>query len=139
MVCENYCKRVEKENATFKEFASERIIVKLLLIVDDFERAITNLNSVPQETRKGIELIFKNLHKILDQEHVESIKAVGQKVDPFKHEVILQVESDQPEEMILEELQKGYTMSGKVIRYSKVKVSKGKPIQTKQTNTNGGN
>jgi len=121
---ENYCKRVEKERKDVAGFASERLIVKLLLVVDDFERALNELKGVPEETKKGIEMIFRNLHKILDEERVEPIKTVGEKFDPYKHEVMLQVESDQPDDVIVEELQKGYTMNGKVIRYSKVKISK---------------
>ena len=123
---ENYCKRVEKERKEFVGFASERLIVKLLMIVDDFERALPQLKDVPEQTRKGIEMIFKNLHKILDEERVEPIKAVGEKFDPYRHEVMLTIESDQPDDVILEELQKGYTMNGKVIRYAKVKISKHK-------------
>ncbi len=121
---ENYCKRVEKERKDFAGVASEKLIVKLLLVIDDFERALATLKSVPEEARKGIEMIFKNLHKILHEERVEQIKAVGQKLDPYKHEVLLQTQSDQPDDIILEELQKGYTMNGKVIRYAKVKISK---------------
>ncbi len=121
---ENYCKRVEKERKDFAGVASEKLIVKLLLVIDDFERALATLKSVPEEARKGIEMIFKNLHKILHEERVEPIKAVGQKLDPYKHEVLLQAESDQPDDIIIEELQKGYTMNGKVIRYAKVKISK---------------
>jgi len=121
---ENYCKRVEKERKDFTGLASEKLIVKLLLVIDDFERALATLKSVPEEARKGIEMIFKNLHKILHEERVEQIKAVGQKLDPYKHEVLLQTQSDQPDDIILEELQKGYTMNGKVIRYAKVKISK---------------
>ncbi len=121
---ENYCKRVEKERKEVAGFASEKLIVKLLLVIDDFERALATLKDVPEQTRKGIEMIFKNLHKILDEERVEPIKSVGQKFDPYKHEVLLQAESDKPDDIILEELQKGYTMNGKVIRYAKVKISK---------------
>src|SRR3989344_2968000 len=76
---ENYAKRVEKERKEFAGTASEKLIVKLLLIIDDFERALKLLDQVPNETRKGIELIFKNLHKILHEERVEHINAVGQK------------------------------------------------------------
>ncbi len=123
---ENYCKRVEKERKEYAGMASEKLIVKLLLIIDDFERALVTLKDVPEEARKGIEMIFKNLHKILHEEHVELIKPVGQKFDPYKHEVLLKVESGQPEDTIVDELQKGYTMNGKVIRYAKVKVSSGK-------------
>ncbi len=121
---ENYCKRVEKQRTESAGMASEKLIVKLLLVVDDFERALAQLKDVPAETRKGIEMIFKNLHKILDEERVEPIKSVGEKLDPYKHEVLMQVESEQPDDIILEELQKGYTMNGKVIRYAKVKISK---------------
>lgn len=123
---ENYCKRTDKERTEFRQYASEKVIVKLLLIIDDFERALAQLKDVPAETRKGIEMIFKNLHKVLDEEKVEPINAVGLKLDPYKHEVMLQVESDKPEDTVLEELQRGYTMNGKVIRYARVKVSKGK-------------
>ena len=121
---ENYCKRVEKERKEYAGMASEKLIVKLLLIIDDFERALVTLKGVPEEARKGIEMIFKNFHKILDEERVEPIKAVGQKFDPYKHEVLMQAESDKPDDIVLEELQKGYTMNGKVIRYAKVKISK---------------
>ncbi len=123
---ENYVKRVENERSEINLRTSERLIVKLLLIVDDFERALNQLKNVPEETRKGIEMIFNNLHKVLDEEHVKPIKSVGEKFDPYKHEVMLQVESDAPEETILEELQKGYMMKNRVIRYAKVKVSKRK-------------
>lgn len=122
---ENYVKRVEKERVEINERVSERVIIKLLTIVDDFERALKQLKNIPEETRKGIEIIFKNIHKVLDEENVKPIKSVGEKLDPYKHEVVLQVESDAPEETIVEELQKGYMMNDRVIRYSKVKVSKG--------------
>ncbi|VVB81278.1 Protein GrpE [uncultured archaeon] len=128
---ENYCKRVEKERKDVASFASERLVVKLLLVIDDFERALPQLKSVPEPTRKGIEMIFRNLHKMLDEECVQAIPSVGQKFDPYKHEVLMQVESDQPEDVIVEELQKGYTMNGKVIRYAKVKISKNHGLEPK--------
>ena len=59
---------------------------------------------------------------------MEPIPTVGQKFDPYKHEVLMQVESEQPDDIILEELQKGYTMNGKVIRYAKVKISKHREV-----------
>ncbi len=118
---ENFSKRTDKDRKDFAAFASEKLIVKLLLIIDDFERALKN---VPADAKKGVEMIFKNLHKILDEESVKPIDAMGKKFDPYKHEVVLKVESTQPDDIIVEELQKGYTMNGKVIRYSKVKINK---------------
>src|SRR5574342_262064 len=123
---ENYCKRVEKERKEYAGMASEKLIAKLLLINDDFERALATLKGVPEDARKGIEMISKNLLKILNEEQVQHISSVGQKFDPYKHEVMLKVESDKPEDTVIEELQKGYSMKGKVIRYAKVKVSTGK-------------
>ena len=64
---ENYCKRVEKERKEYAGMASEKLIAKLLLIIDDFERALVTLKGVPEEARKGIEMISKNLHKILHE------------------------------------------------------------------------
>jgi len=133
---ENYTKRVEKERAEVSARASERLIVKLLLVVDDFERALHQLKEVPSETKKGIELIFKNLHKVLVEEKVEPMVCIGHKIDPHHHEVLMQVESEAPEGEILEELQKGYKMNGRVIRYAKVKVSKG-PKENNQTQSGG--
>lgn len=121
---DNYMKRVEKERVAVAHAATERMIVKLLLVVDDFERALNDLK-LPSEARKGVDMIFKNLHKILDEEHVVPIESVGKTVDPYQHEVILKIESDQPEDLIIEEIQKGYAMNGKVIRYAKVAVSCG--------------
>jgi len=118
---DNYMKRTEKERAGFISQATERIVAKLLLVVDDFEHALPNL---PEDTKEGVQLIFKNLHKILEEEQVEAINATG-KLDPYKHEVVLRIESQEPEDTIIEEIQKGYTMNGKVIRYAKVSVSKG--------------
>ena len=131
---ENYCKRSEKERKDYMNYASEKLIVKLLLVIDDFDRALAQMKNLPAETKKGIEMISKNLHKVLDEEHVKAIPAVGQKLDPYKHEVLLQTESEKPEDTIIEELQRGYMMNGKVIRYSKVKVSKPKIGNTKTEN-----
>ncbi len=129
---ENYCKRVEKERQEFTTNASEKLIVKLLLIIDDFERALKELNKMPEETRKGIEMIFKNLHKVIDEENVKPIETIGKKLDAYKHDVVMKVESTEPEDTIIEEMQKGYTMNGKVIRYSKVKISTGKTSEDKK-------
>lgn len=136
---ENYCKRTEKERKDYMSYASEKLIVKLLLVIDDFDRALAQMKNLPEETRKGIEMISKNLHKVLDEEHVEPIPAVGEKLDPYRHEALLQTESDMPEDTIIEELQKGYMMNGKVIRYAKVKVAKPKQTNKSQSNKNNSN
>ncbi len=122
---ENYYKRVENERKELFERASEKIIVKLLTVFDDFQRALSQFD-VKDETHKGIEMIFRNLHKILDEQKVVPIDAKGCKFDPFRHEVVCAVESSLPEDTIIDEVQKGYAMNGRIIRYSKVTISKNK-------------
>lgn len=119
---ENYMKRVEKEREMMKSCASESVVSKLLNIMDDFDRAIKAM----KEDKTGIMMIFKNLQKVLEEEGVRPIEATGKRFDPYKHEVILKVESEEPEDTVVEELQKGYMLKDKVIRTSKVKISGGK-------------
>jgi len=123
---ENYAKRVQKEREELAKIASADIITKLLNIVDDFDRALDNIKNMPEEMKSGIIMIAKNLHKLLEDEGVIPIKAEGEQFDPYKHEVIMQEETNKhPEGTILAEFQKGYLLNGKVIRYSKVKIAKG--------------
>ena len=113
---ENYVKRVDKERAQMVSCASEKIILKLLNIYDDLERAIPGLEG---EGKKGVEMIAKNLWKILEEEGVKPIKAQGEKFDPYKHEVLMKEgEGDN----VIQELQKGYMLKDKVIRHTKVKI-----------------
>ncbi|MDI9596682.1 MAG: nucleotide exchange factor GrpE, partial [Atribacterota bacterium] len=80
-----------------------------------------------ESVKEGIEGILKELHKILEKEGLKPINAVGEKFDPYCHEAIMQVESDKfPEDIVTEEITKGYYLKSNVIRPSVVKVSKGK-------------
>lgn len=120
---ENYKKRVEKEKSDFVKYSKAELISKLLPILDSFELALKN-NKDPKGFEKGVELIFSQLYQTLEQEGVKPIKALSDKFDPYKHEVLLKEKSDKEEDIVLEELQKGYMLNDKVIRHSKVKVSK---------------
>lgn len=118
---ENYQKRVEKERKEFVSFANEKIICELLCILDDFEKA---LQSVQDE---GVKLLYTKFKKLLEQHGVKPIESNGQKFDAFKHEVLCTIETEKyPEDTIIEEIQKGYEMNGKIIRFTKVKISKAK-------------
>lgn len=123
---QNFTKRKEKEVEELRKFASEKIITKLLDGLDNLERAI----SASEATKdfdglvKGVDMILGQLKGIMETEGVEPIKAEG-KYDPMYHHAVM-VE-DNPEfedDTIILELQKGYTMKGKVIRPSMVKVCK---------------
>ena len=117
---ENYQKRVAKEQKDFVCFANEKLIAELLTILDDFEKALETVED------KGIKMIYNKLSKLLSAYGVKPIKAEGEKFDTFKHEVLCTEENDGEEDVVIEEIQKGYEMNGKVIRYAKVKITKAK-------------
>ncbi len=122
---ENYRKYIEKQYEGVVRYSNEELIKKLLPILDSFELALKNTSN-KEEFINGIKLIFSQLYQLLESEGVQRIECLGEKFDPYKHEVLLTEESDKDEGIILEELQKGYTYKGKVIRHSKVKISKKK-------------
>lgn len=117
----NYCKRADKDKTEFIEYASASFICKLLPIVDELEIALKNIRD--SEDKKGIQMVYDKIQKVLKEEGVKEIQCVGEKLDPYKHEAMLFEESDS-DGIVLEEIQKGYTIKGKVLRYAKVKVSK---------------
>jgi molecular chaperone GrpE len=107
------------------KYAEEEMVLKVLALADDFEIAE---NSLPVEEKerdsvKGFLQIKRRIQELLKNSSVEEIKSVGEKFDPNLHEAVELVEGKESG-TIIEELQKGYLMSGKVIRPSKVKVSK---------------
>ena len=123
---ENTRKRLEKEKLEFLRFANEDLILELLPIIDNLDRAINSHKDPEKDPHlKGVLLIKDDLHKLLEHYGVAKVKSVGEKFNPDFHEAIMLVESkEHPEDIIVEELQVGYTMHGKLIRPASVKVSK---------------
>lgn len=120
---ENFKKRSIKEKQDFVKYANEGLILKILEAYEDLERALEV--DEDKDLREGVELIYKKLTKILKDEGVEPIETEHQKFDPYKHEALLTENNDDYENNeIIQDLQKGYTLNSKVIRYSKVKVCK---------------
>lgn len=117
---ENYKKRVANENCNLVKCASEDVIKKLLPVIESFEQALKS-----KDIDHGIKLIYAQLFSVLEEQGLKSIECKGKKFDPLTQEVLLQEESDK-EDIVLEELQKGYTLNGKLIRTAKVKISKKK-------------
>lgn len=120
---ENYKKRAEKQGEELGKYLKADLIARLLPTLDSFEMALKN-TSDKEKFIKGVELIFAQLYSLLESEGIRPIKAVGEQFDPYRHEVLMKQESDKEEDIILEELQKGYMLNDKVLRHSKVKVSK---------------
>ena len=115
---ENYRKRVEREKTEIKYCTKAELMAKLLPVLDSFGLALKN-SSDKEKFLKGIELIFAQLHGILSSEGVRQIDTVGKKFDPYMHEALMQKESEK-EDIVLEELQKGYMMDNFVLRHSKI-------------------
>jgi len=124
---ENYKKTVAREREMYEMCATEELTKSLLPLIDNLEIAIASAKQNEDRASfvEGIELIYKDLMAVLGKEGLKPIKAVGEKFDPYTHEVIMTVIDDGlPEDTVLEELEKGYMLGLKLIRTAKVKVSK---------------
>ena len=121
---ENYKKWNAKEKIDFVKYAHADLIAKMLPVLDSFEIALKNNNAGDKEKfLEGIKIIYAQFHSMLEAEGLRPIKSVGEKFDPYRHEVLMKEGSDKPDDAILEEFQKGYMLNDKVLRHSKVKVS----------------
>jgi len=123
---ENYKRRTENDQTNLFKFAAESFIVKLLPVVDDFERSISHMDSAKdvESVKKGIQLIYDKLMKILDEQGVKKIEAVGKPFNVDFHDALLQRRAEDVEpHTVLDEIEKGYLYKDKVIRHSKVIVS----------------
>lgn len=124
---ENYKRRNESEKSGLIKYGGESVLKDLLTIIDDFERSLTafETSTDPETIKTGIKLIFTNLTKMVETKGVQKIDCVGKKFDVNEHEALMHIEKEGTEpDIIVEEVQKGYTYNGKVIRHSKVLVSK---------------
>ncbi|MFH1212425.1 MAG: nucleotide exchange factor GrpE [Candidatus Woesearchaeota archaeon] len=125
---ENYKKRIDREEKENREHLLERFFTKLLPILDSFELCLKNTDC-HEELVKGIELIYSQFYCILEDEGLKPIDAEKKDFNPHFHEALIAQESEEKENTVLEELQKGYMLKNKVIRHSKVKVAKkGTPV-----------
>jgi molecular chaperone GrpE len=122
---DNYRKRADRQNAEFRDFAVSNAVNLLLPVIDNFSRALKNAESHPEDFRKGVELIQKQLQDVLQKLNVQRVPAQGQPFDPHVHEAIEMVESnDVADNHVLEELQPGYKIKDKLLRPAMVRVAK---------------
>lgn len=136
---ENAKKRLEKEKSEFLKYANEEIILELLNVLDDLQRSLEAAEKRHEDYDaflKGVEMILAHMYEILKKNKVQPIEATGKIFNPHLHEALMQVATEEfPEGVIVEELQKGYQIEGRVIRTSKVKVAKTKEIEEKNSQT----
>lgn len=122
---DNYRKRAAKENADYREYAVADAARNLLPVIDNLSLALKNTSAKPEDFRKGVELIYKQLQDSLQKLNIQRIPAQGEAFDPRVHEAIEMVESDQvPDHHVLEELQPGYRIKDRLLRPAMVRVAK---------------
>ena len=123
---DNYKKRVEQERSEVARFANMVLILNLLPVLDDLERAFNSLSAKLSQLTwiDGIRLIYRKLQATLEAQGLSEIKAVGESFDPAIHEAVTQGEGE--EGKVIEELQKGYKLHDRVIRPALVVVGRGK-------------
>jgi molecular chaperone GrpE len=132
---ENFRKRMLKEQTQFLEFASQNLILQLLPVIDNLERAVEAAQSGNNNEKltEGVEMVLAQIKDILSKEGLNPIDPQGEIFDPIKHEAVLRVESDEEENTIVEVLQKGYSFKGRVLRPAMVKVAIPKSKEEEKT------
>lgn len=123
---DNFRKRTEKEKSAMFEMGASDIIKKLLPIVDNFDRGFKSVTDEELETpfAKGMDMVHKQLLKMLEDADVKPIEALGGEFNPDLHNAVMHVEDDSVgENIVVEEFEKGYTYRDQVIRHSMVKVA----------------
>lgn len=123
---DNFRKRTEKEKSAMYEIGARDMVERILPVVDNFERGLA---SVPEAEKggpvaEGMEKIYKQLMKALDEAGVKPIEAVGQPFDPNFHNAVMHIEDESlGENVVAQELQKGYMYRDTVVRHSMVQVA----------------
>lgn len=121
----NYRKRVDKERERLSSTGKGELVLKLLPVLDDFERMVNHHQQGNPCSLDGVQLIYQNLRKILSDEGLEEIPSIGERFDPEFHEAVGVEETGEDQDgLVLEESQKGYRFGEKLLRPSRVKVGK---------------
>lgn len=121
---ENFKKRTEKDRQDTIKYANEKLILKLVDVVDNFHRALETEREEKDSFYEGMELIFAQLTDVLEEEGLEAIDPTGEAFDPNFHDAVLSEESEEvPSGHVIETMRKGYTLKGRLIRPAMVKVA----------------
>ncbi|MBP2653873.1 MAG: Protein grpE [Firmicutes bacterium] len=121
---DNFRRRTRQEKEELSQVVANGVINQLLPVLDNFERALA-AGAVQDAAQllTGVDMVYRQLGQILEGFGVKAIPAIGEQLDPAKHEAVMRIEdASQPDGLILEELQKGYMANNKVLRASMVKV-----------------
>ncbi len=123
---DNYRKRTNKERLELLKSASQDVIIDLLPVLDDFDRAIKAMNDqeADEETIKGVELVYNKLFGILSQKGLEPMNSLGKDFDTDFNEAITKIPATSKDMIgkVIDVIEKGYLLNGKIIRFAKVVV-----------------
>jgi len=121
---DNYKRRTSKERIDYMQSAGKEVILSLLPILDDFERGLEAMNSASDvpSVKEGVDLIYQKLLSTLNQKGLKPMEVVGEVFDADFHEAIanIPVQDENQKGKIIEELQKGYLLNDKILRFAKV-------------------
>lgn len=122
---QNFKRRTEKEKSDIRQFANEKIALDVIEVIDNFERALAHIEDCEdKQFAEGVEKIYKQLQGVLEKNKIEEIKAEGEPFDPNFHNAMMIREVEGVESgIVVNDMQKGYTLNGRVIRASMVMVS----------------
>lgn len=121
---DNFRRRTRQEKEELSNIVAQNVILELLPVLDNFERALGSAtNQDAEKMLSGVEMIYRQFTQVLEKSGLTLVESIGKIFDPQQHEAVMRVEdAEQSDGMIVEELQKGYAVKGKVIRPSMVKV-----------------
>jgi molecular chaperone GrpE len=123
---ENYKRRTENDQFNLINYAAESFIIKLLPVIDDFERSLKHIDddNTVDAVKEGIKLVYEKLLKVLDEQGVKKMQVKGEPFNVDYHDALMQRKDDSvPPHTVLEEVEKGYLYRDKVIKHAKVIVS----------------
>ena len=121
---DNYRKRIEREQKEFVAYATSELVLEVLPVLDNLERALESSEGSSQEQiREGVEIIYRQFHETLKKAGLRQVNALGEDFDPHVHEAVARVDSsDHREGEVLEVLQKGYFLKDRLLRPAMVRV-----------------
>ena len=134
---ENYKRRTENDQLNLLSFAAESFIIKILPVIDDFERSLDHISDADsaEAIKEGIMLVYDKLIKILDEQGIKKIDSVGKPFNVDYHDALMQIKDDTvPAHTVVEEVEKGYLYKNKVIKHAKVIVSEDAGEENNQQN-----
>jgi molecular chaperone GrpE len=137
---ENYKRRTENDQFNLINYAAESFIIKLLPIVDDFERTLEHIDDIDnnKSVKDGIKLVYEKLLKVLNDQGIKKMQTKGQPFNVDYHDALMQRKDDSvPDHTVLDEIESGYLYRDKVIRHAKVIVSEESSSDDNQISNEG--